>query len=119
VVRALDPDKKGSTIWEQDVARGIGGGSGEIVFGGAVDSQYAYFGLHRGNGLVALRLSDSVEQWFTPWKTPDAAQQHRGVVAAVSIIPGVLISGSMDGMLRAVSTGNGQTLWDFDTAREF
>lgn len=119
MVRALDPDKKGSTIWEQDVARGIGGGSGEIVFGGAVDSQYAYFGLHRGNGLVALRLSDSVEQWFTPWKTPDAAQQHRGVVAAVSIIPGVLISGSMDGMLRAVSTGNGQTLWDFDTAREF
>jgi polyvinyl alcohol dehydrogenase (cytochrome) len=119
VVRALDPDKQGATIWEQDVARGIGGGAGEIVFGGAVDSQYAYFGLHLGNGLVALRLADGVEQWFTPLKTPESMQQHRGVVAAVSVIPGVLISGSMDGMLRAVSTGNGQTLWEFDTAREF
>jgi polyvinyl alcohol dehydrogenase (cytochrome) len=119
VVRALDPDKKGATIWEQDVARGIGGGAGEIVFGGAVDGQYAYFGLHLGNGLIALRLADGVEQWFTPLKTPESMQQHRGVVAAVSVIPGVLISGGMDGMLRAVSTGNGQTLWEFDTAREF
>jgi polyvinyl alcohol dehydrogenase (cytochrome) len=119
VVRALDPDKKGATIWEQDVARRIGGGAGEIVFGGAVDSQYAYFGLHLGNGLVALRLSDGVEQWFSPLKTPESMQQHRGVVAAVSVIPGVLLSGGMDGMVRAVSTGNGQPLWDFDTAREF
>ena len=40
VVRALDPDKKGETIWEQDVARGISGGAGEIVFGGAADDHY-------------------------------------------------------------------------------
>ncbi len=55
VVRALDPDKKGETIWEQDVARGIGGGAGEIVFGGAVDNQYVYYGLQLGNALIALR----------------------------------------------------------------
>jgi polyvinyl alcohol dehydrogenase (cytochrome) len=119
VVRALDPDKKGETIWEQDVARGIAAGSGEIVFGGAVDSQYAFFGLHLGNGLVALRLSDGLEQWFMPLKTPESMQPHGGVVAAVSAIPGVLFSGGMDGMLRAVATGNGQTLWEFDTAHEF
>ena len=119
VVRALDPDKKGETIWEQDVARGIGGGAGEIVFGGAVDNQYVYYGLQLGNGLVALRLSDGVEQWFTSLKTPDAMAQHRGIVAAVSVCPGVLLSGGMDGMLRAVSPSNGQTIWDFDTAKEF
>lgn len=119
VVRALDPDKKGETIWEQDVARGIGGGAGEIVFGGAVDNQYVYYGLQLGNGLIALRLSDGVEQWFTPLKTPEPMAQHRGVVAAVSAIPGVLFSGGMDGMLRAVSTGNGQIIWEFDTAKEF
>ena len=39
VVRALDPDKNGATIWEQDIARGIGGGAGETVFGGAVDNR--------------------------------------------------------------------------------
>jgi polyvinyl alcohol dehydrogenase (cytochrome) len=119
VVRALDPDKKGETIWEQDVARGIGGGAGEIVFGGAVDSQYVYYGLQLGNGLIALRLSDGIEQWFTPLKTPEGMTQHRGVVAAVSVIPGVLFAGGMDGLLRAVSTGNGQPIWEFDTAKEF
>ena len=54
VVRALDPDRNGATIWEQDIARGIGGGAGETVFGGAIDSDTIYFGLHLGNGLVAL-----------------------------------------------------------------
>ena len=119
VVRALDPDKNGETIWEQDIARGIGGGAGETVFGGAVDDQYAYFGLQLGNGLVALRLSDGVEQWFMPLKTPEAMAQHRGIVAAVSVIPGVFFAGGMDGILRAVSSGNGQTIWEFDTAHEF
>jgi polyvinyl alcohol dehydrogenase (cytochrome) len=119
VVRALDPDKKGETIWEQDIARGIGGGAGETVFGGAVDSQYVYFGLQLGNGLVALRLSDGVEQWFMPLKNPESMAQHKGIVAAVSVIPGVFFAGGMDGILRAVSTGNGQSIWEFDTAHEF
>jgi polyvinyl alcohol dehydrogenase (cytochrome) len=119
VVRALDPDKNGATIWEQDIARGIGGGAGETVFGGAVDDQYAYFGLHLGNGLVALQLSNGVEKWFTPLKTPETMAQHRGVVAAVSVIPGVLFSGGMDGVLRAVSPMDGRTLWEFNTAQEF
>lgn len=119
VVRALDPDRKGETIWEQDVARGIGGGAGEIVFGGGVDDQFAYFGLQLGNALVALRLSDGVEQWFMPLKTPETMAQHRGIVAAVSVIPGVLFSGGMDGVVRAVSTGNGQPIWEFDTAKAF
>jgi polyvinyl alcohol dehydrogenase (cytochrome) len=119
VVRALDPDKNGAIIWEQDIARGIGGGAGETVFGGAVDDQYAYFGLHLGNGLVALQLSTGVEKWFTPLKAPEAMAQHRGVVAAVSVIPGVFFSGGMDGMLRAVSPMDGRTLWEFNTAQEF
>ena len=44
---------------------------------------------------------------------------HRGVVAAVSLIPGVFFSGGMDGMLRAVSPLDGRTIWEFDTAQEF
>lgn len=119
VVRALDPDKKGETIWEQDIARGIGGGAGETVFGGAVDDQNAYFGLHLGNGLVALNLADGVEKWFMPLKTPEAMTQHKGIVAAVSVIPGAFFAGGMDGILRAVSPGNGQPLWEFNTAQEF
>jgi len=119
VVRALDPDKGGATIWEQDIARGIGGGAGETVFGGAVDNNTIYFGLHLGNGLVAMDLATGVEKWFRPLKNPEAMATHKGVVAAVSVIPGVFFAGGMDGILRAVSPVDGSTIWEFDTAKEF
>jgi polyvinyl alcohol dehydrogenase (cytochrome) len=119
VVRALDPDKGGATIWEQDIARGIGGGAGETVFGGAVDGQTIYFGLHLGNGLVAMDLATGVEKWFKPLQTPEAMATHKGIVAAVNVIPGVLFAGGMDGMLRAVSTVDGNPIWEFNTAQEF
>jgi polyvinyl alcohol dehydrogenase (cytochrome) len=38
---------------------------------------------------------------------------------AVSVIPGVLFSGSEDGHLRAYSAGDGAVIWDVDTARSF
>jgi polyvinyl alcohol dehydrogenase (cytochrome) len=119
VVRALDPDKKGATIWEQDIARGIGGGAGETVFGGAVDQNTIYFGLHLGNGLVAMDLATGVEKWFRPLKNPEPMATHRGIVAAVSVIPGVFFAGGMDGILRAVSPVDGSSIWEFDTAQEF
>ena len=119
VVRALDPDKNGATIWEQDVARGVGGGAGEIVFGGAVDRGTIYFGLQLGNGMVAMDLATGVEKWFRPLQTPEAMSAHRGIVAAVSLIPGVLFTGGMDGMLRAVSPTDGSPIWEFNTAQEF
>ena len=119
VVRLLDPDKNGATIWEQDVARGIGGGAGEIVFGGAVDQNTIYFGLQLGNGLVAMDLATGVEKWFRPLKNPEQMAAHRGVVAAVNVIPGVFFAPGMDGILRAVSTTDGSPIWEFDTAQEF
>jgi polyvinyl alcohol dehydrogenase (cytochrome) len=37
----------------------------------------------------------------------------------VTVIPGVVFSGSLDGHLRAYATNSGKVLWDTDTAREF
>jgi polyvinyl alcohol dehydrogenase (cytochrome) len=37
----------------------------------------------------------------------------------VTVIPGVVFSGSMDGHLRAYRSGDGSVLWDFDTLRDF
>ena len=37
----------------------------------------------------------------------------------VSVIPGVVFSGSVDGHLRAYDTGDGRIIWDIDTARDF
>ena len=39
--------------------------------------------------------------------------------AAISVIPGVVFSGSNDGTLRAYSTRDGAILWEVDTDHEF
>ena len=39
--------------------------------------------------------------------------------AAVTVIPGIVFSGSQDGHLRAYSTGDGSMLWDYDTRRPY
>jgi polyvinyl alcohol dehydrogenase (cytochrome) len=75
--------------------------------------------LHLGNGLVAMNLATGVEKWFRPLQTPEAMGTHRGVVAAVSLIPGVLFAAGMDGILRAVSPTDGSPIWEFNTAQEF
>jgi len=38
---------------------------------------------------------------------------------ALTLIPGVVFSGSLDGHLRAFATEDGEVLWDFDTAKDY
>ena len=66
-----------------------------------------------------MDLATGVEKWFRPLKNPEPMATHRGVVAAVSVIPGVFFAGGMDGILRAVSPVDGSPIWEFDTAQEF
>jgi polyvinyl alcohol dehydrogenase (cytochrome) len=40
-------------------------------------------------------------------------------LAAVTAIPGVVFSGSLDGHLRAFGAEDGRFLWDYDTVREY
>ena len=37
----------------------------------------------------------------------------------MTVIPGVVFSGAMDGHLRAYAAGTGEVIWDVDTMREF
>jgi polyvinyl alcohol dehydrogenase (cytochrome) len=117
LIWGVHPDN-GQVLWKQDVAREIDGGRGETLFGGAVDTERAYFGL-TSSGHVALDLKSGEELWWTPATPPAGRQNQRGVVGAVTLIPGALLSGARDGMVRAVSSRTGQLLWEFDTAREF
>jgi polyvinyl alcohol dehydrogenase (cytochrome) len=132
VVHALDPDREGKTIWQARV--GQGGIIGGIEWGPAADEKNVYAALsdahfdenHRvsaegGGGLVALRLADGTEQWRA---APIACAESRigcspAQAAAVTAIPGVVFSGSLDGHLRAYSTSEGRVIWDYDTVREF
>ena len=59
--------------------------------------------------------------WSAP-ATPCAASRtdcSPAQSAAVTAIPGVVFSGSVDGHLRAYSASTGRVLWDTDTARDF
>jgi polyvinyl alcohol dehydrogenase (cytochrome) len=116
IVWAHDPDKKGAVVWKQDVARIVPGGGGEIVFGGAADDQNVYFNLRSG-GVVALQLTTGMEKWYRA--VPPQDTMPRGLSAALTLIPGVIFSGGLDGVLRAFSASDGNLLWSFNTAEEF
>ena len=111
VVWAFDPDKNGELVWSSDISRG------QVVFGGATDGEKGYFAM-RGGALAAVRLSDGVEQW-AHWIDPQPSMQnHRGISAAVSLIPGAVFTAGLDGMVRAYSTFDGRSIWQYDTTQK-
>ena len=111
VVWAFDPDQKGALVWKSDISRG------EILFGAAADEEYGYFGM-RGGALAAVRLKDGVEQWNTYVEPQPSMESHRGISAAVSVVPGVVFAAGLDGTLRAFSTFDGRPLWQYDTTQK-
>ncbi len=111
LVWAHDPDNKGVLVWKSDVSRG------QIVFGGATDGHDAFFAF-RGGGLASLRLSDGLEKWYTPIPPQESMEGHGGFSAAVTLIPGVVFTAGLDGMLRAFNSFNGNPIWDYDTTQE-
>jgi polyvinyl alcohol dehydrogenase (cytochrome) len=74
-----------------------------------------------GGGLHALDLKTGATVWDAKPAVCASGQSicSPAQSAAVTVIPGVVFSGSVDGHLRAYSTANGDVLWDVDTAREF
>jgi polyvinyl alcohol dehydrogenase (cytochrome) len=141
VVYALDPDKKGEIVWQVRVAKG--GINGGVQWGMASDGQRVYAASSdvvrmpgsnsdpsdprprpldpaQGGGLTALRITSGEKVWYTP---PVGCNERPGCSpaqsAAVTAIPGVVFSGSLDGHLRAYSAEEGKVLWDFDTVREY
>jgi polyvinyl alcohol dehydrogenase (cytochrome) len=140
VVYALDPDRKGEILWQTRVAKG--GINGGVQWGMASDGQRVYAAASdvvrttgavdrldprplppdskEGGGLTALRIASGERAWHTP---PAPCGPQRGCspaqAAAVTAIPGVVFSGSMDGHIRAYTAEEGRVIWDFDTVREY
>jgi polyvinyl alcohol dehydrogenase (cytochrome) len=123
---ALDPDKRGEILWQYRA--GAGSALGGIEWGSAVDAEHAYFAVsdvfaeHPG-GLHAVHLKSGERAWFAAPSQPKCplGQQrcNSAQAAAITVIPGVVFSGSNDGALRAYSTRDGSILWEVDTNKEF
>jgi len=121
---ALDPDNEGKLVWQQRTGRGSGFGG---QWGAAADEQNAYVGVGdlqspTPGGLRALKLGSGEQAWSVepPAKLCGTAPGCRsGQGGAVTVIPGAVFSGSLDGGMRAYSTKDGSLLWTFDTNRSF
>lgn len=125
VAYGLDPDKNGAMVWQYRFGRGsaIGG-----VWGGATDQEQAYFSAADYNtpapgGIHAVRLDTGARAWYTPPANPlfcaGASVCSAAQSAALTVIPGVVFSGSADGGIRAYSTKDGTMIWEFNTNRSF
>ncbi len=76
-----------------------------------------------GGSLWALDPKTGTARWHTQSPAP-ACSWSEGPCShaqsqAVTVMPGAVFSGSLDGHLRAYSTIDGKILWDFDTAKAF
>jgi polyvinyl alcohol dehydrogenase (cytochrome) len=129
MVYGLDPDRAGEIVWQTRV--GDGGVLGGVEWGVATDEGNVYaavsdlaWGPPRGGGsLTALSLTTGERVWHRPAPQPKCSWGEWGCVtaqsAAVSAIPGVVFSGSLDGHLRAYATADGTVVWDVDTAQPY
>jgi polyvinyl alcohol dehydrogenase (cytochrome) len=143
IVYALDPDRQGAILWQARV--GQGGTVGGVEWGMASDGQQVYAATSDvvrnqspsadpldprpqladpkiGGGLTALRIATGERVWFAPPIVCGPAAKPGCSPAqsqAVTAIPGLVFSGSLDGHLRAYSAEEGKVLWDFDTVRDY
>ena len=143
IVYGLDPAQAGKVIWQTRI--GKGGSLGGIEWGSAADREKVYAALsdcnwktydrvrngqkisevdmdnESGGGLFALRLSDGQIVWQTSTPPACADREHcsPAQLAAVTALPGAILSGSLDGHLRAYASQTGKILWDFNTALDF
>jgi len=126
VMFGFDPDNRGKIVWQRRVA--TGGSGGGVFWGSATDGVNIYAANadfvvadpSASGGMNALELATGRVVWSVPGagcvsNNPCKPSQ----VAAVTLIPGVAFSGTMDGRLRAYSTRDGAVLWEYNTAREF
>jgi polyvinyl alcohol dehydrogenase (cytochrome) len=133
IVYALNPDAKGAIVWQQRVGRG--GIMGGIHWGMASDGETLYVPINDHDaypadsakpafpGLHALNVADGRTKWSAVEK--DRCEKGvkwvcaPGLSAAVTLIPGVVFGGALDGLLQAYSTTDGRVLWSYDTNRDF
>ncbi len=139
VMHAIDPDRNGEILWQERV--GKGGLLGGIQWGSAADAKQVYVALSDvvrktienadggwtrildgsvGGGMFALDIESGERKWHVPAVgCGDRPQCSPAQSAAVSALPGVVFSGSVDGHLRGYATDSGNVVWDYNAVQEY
>ena len=129
-VYALDLSERGALRWRRKLGRG--GIQGGVHFGMALHEHTLYVPMSDFDGgprwpgiakpgMFALDITTGDTLWYT------AHDEHcrgrvfcqPGISAPATSIPGGVLAGAMDGVLRAYAADTGEVVWAFDTARQF
>lgn len=124
IAYGFDPDRRGALLWQYRTGKGSSLGG---QWGGAVDGTRAYFGVAdtlspAPGGIRAVDIDTGRQLWSKGPAEKLCGVEHgcsSSQGAAVTAIPGAVLSGSSDGGLRAYAAADGALLWQFDTNREF
>lgn len=129
VVYALDPDRRGTLLWQRRVGRGgaLGGvhwgvsAGGGRVFAPVSDRVTSVDPAGQARpGLHALDLETGAPLWS---QAAPPCLRRLGCFAAFSAaptaVPDAVFVGGLDGWLRAYAARDGQLLWEFDAGAEF
>jgi polyvinyl alcohol dehydrogenase (cytochrome) len=125
ILWALDPADGGKVVWQTRLSPGSA--LGGVEFGPAADEDKVYVAISdvvtrtgAKPGLYALNISDGSIAWSAPspllpcrWSNVYCSP---AMSQAVTVIPGVVFAGAMNGRFRAYAAADGKVLWDFDTA---
>ena len=137
MVWGLDPDDNGRVVWKTRV--GKGGVLGGVQWGTATDGKVVYVAVsdvtfrdlvlgqplvpdpNIGGGLYALQAASGATLWHAPAMKACANRENCSPAqsGAVTATPEYVLSGSVDGHIRAYSTADGKVLWEYDTAKPF
>ena len=118
----------GEILWETRVADG--GVLGGIEWGFASDGEVTYAASSdafekpsgEAGGLTAVNITNGDVVWHAPPVQDTCGGRdgcHTGQPAAVTVMPGAVFAGSLDGHLRAHDTATGRVIWDVDTVGEY
>lgn len=137
IVWGLDPDDQGRVVWSTRV--GAGGPLGGVQWGTATDSKLVFAAVsdvsfvslvlgqplvpdpNKGGGLYALNPATGAIVWSARAANACANRANCSPAqsGAVTATPDFVLSGAVDGHLRAYSTASGALLWDYDSRKPF
>ena len=114
-------------MWQRRVGRGSA--LGGLEWGSAADQSVGYFpvsdlmlGPEAAGGLYALELDTGAPVWDARPSRADCKDPKNCVQAqsaAITLIPGVVFSGTTTGLMRAYDTADGHVVWSYDANQPY